>query len=55
MQTEIKPVYCRDCKGRDTWERDPGNDIKGESGKVLFHRWKCSKCGNTTIYPSPDL
>jgi len=47
-----KPVYCRECKSRDSWERNPKKDIVGaETGKVMFEAWVCKVCGHKTIYP----
>lgn len=51
-KTEIKePIYCSKCKGRNTWERSPEKDILDASGKVVFKRWVCRECNNTTIHP----
>ncbi len=49
--TVVKPVYCRECHSRDTFEPYPDRDIKTESGQVLFVCWKCQSCGHTTWYP----
>lgn len=43
------PSYCSKCKKVDTWVRDPDNDIKSESGKVLYLKYRCTECRNTTI------
>ena len=46
------PIYCKECKKSNTWVRDPERDIKSESGKTMWWRWKCAGgCGQTTIYP----
>jgi len=43
-----KPIFCRDCGGRDTFERDARNDLKA-GGKVLWQCWRCRKCGHNTL------
>ena len=54
MTITIAPVYCKDCGSRNSWQRQPDQDIKSESGKVLWERWRCKTCGATTIKPVPD-
>lgn len=49
-EKEVGPVFCRDCRSRDSWEREPEKDIYGESGKLLWKRWICRVCGHRTIY-----
>lgn len=51
--TVNKLVYCKDCHSHDSWQPNPANDIKGiETGKVLWHSFKCRVCGVTTIIPA---
>jgi len=46
------PVFCRECRGQNTYEPNPRNDIKNEKGdKVLWAAWKCGKCGHETLVP----
>jgi hypothetical protein len=52
MTTTISPVYCKDCGSPNSWQRQPDQDIKGESGKILWERWRCTVCGATTITPA---
>lgn len=47
------PIYCRQCSSSNTFERTPKTDIVSESGKTLWERWTCRKCGSSTIRP-PD-
>lgn len=52
MVTEMKdkPIYCRDCNSRDTWERAQDLDVTdSDTGKVLWEGWRCGVCGATTI------
>jgi len=44
-----RPIYCYQCRGRGTFERHQENDIKGESGVVLWEAWRCKVCGNSTV------
>lgn len=53
--TDNKPIYCRECRGLDTWERKPEGDIKTPDGKVYWERWRCQGCGHETIYPGEGL
>lgn len=48
------PVYCRECKGRDTFDPAPERDICFESGRVLFRRFKCYGCGNEILWPASE-
>lgn len=45
------PMFCGTCRAALTWERYPEGDRKSDSGVVLWEKWKCGKCGATTIYP----
>lgn len=53
--TARKPVYCRECKGHDTWVRNEQGDVKTKSGKVFMMSWKCKVCGHTTIMSNPEF
>jgi len=52
--TNHKPVYCHECRSRDTFEKNKAGDIKTESGKVYMLGWRCSVCGHTSITSNPD-
>ena len=54
IMTNHKPVYCRECRGQDTWIRNEAGDIKTESGKVYMLGWRCSVCGHTSITTNLD-
>lgn len=45
------PVYCGDCRSRNSWQRQPGKDIKGESGRILWLHYECKVCGATAMVP----
>ena len=49
MTIPTSPVYCKNCGSRNSWQRQPAQDIMSESGKVLWERWRCKICGATTI------
>lgn len=51
----MNPVYCKDCGSQDSWERVPERDIKGESGRVMWARWKCRVCGAETLRPVEEV
>ncbi len=53
MTATTSPAYCRDCGSRNSWQRQLDQDIKSESGRVLWERWRCKMCGSTTIKPVP--
>jgi len=45
-----RPIYCYRCRGRNTFEHQPENDIKSEdTGQVLWEAWRCKVCGNSTV------
>ena len=52
------PRYCSVCKGRETFSRDPGNDLYGvtqDGHRVpMWEHYLCSVCGNTVIRPVSD-
>lgn len=50
-----QPIYCRACGSQNTYERDAEHDLKTPQGKVLWERWKCKVCGNSTIRPVGDM
>jgi len=41
--------YCRECRSQDTFERNPDEDIKTESGAAFMLSWKCTICGHTSL------
>lgn len=45
------PVYCKDCHSCNSWQRQLGKDIKGESGRIFWLHYECGICGATTIVP----
>ena len=47
----IKPVYCRNCRGRDSFVRYPEKDILSDTGKLMWRKWLCKACGKEVIYP----
>ena len=56
VETNHKPVYCRDCKGQNTFERFPEGDYPTASGKPYMLKWRCkglhkdgSVCENTCL------
>lgn len=51
----MKPVYCKDCGSRDSWDRAPEKDIKSESGRVMWVVWRCRECGKETMYPAEEV
>jgi len=47
-----KPVFCPQCRSRDTFERQPEKDVQEvESGKSLWEAWICKLCGYKAIIP----
>lgn len=44
-----KPIFCPDCKNRDTFERNHSKDRYSEDGKLLYEAYKCKVCGYSTI------
>lgn len=50
-----QPVYCRECKGRDTFKREPAGDYLAESGRAYMLRWRCEVCGHTTMTSNPEF
>ena len=44
-----KPVFCPDCRTRDTFERKPEGDWVNPEGKVLWEVWVCKVCGHKTL------
>lgn len=52
-----KPIYCKDCNSRNTFERNPSGDIYGTKGIdtglkgdiLMWESYKCRRCGNKTI------
>lgn len=54
MTATASPVYCKDCGSRTSWQRQPDQDIKSESGQIMWERWRCETCGATTIKPVWD-
>jgi hypothetical protein len=49
-----KPIYCKNCNSRESWQRFPIEDIWTESGKAFEFCFKCTVCGSKTWYP-PEL
>jgi len=49
VETNHKPVYCRECRSQNTFERYPATDIKTESGRTFLLRWQCRICGKTCL------
>ena len=44
IEVPDQPVYCGNCKSRDTWERNPSGDWEP------YHiGYKCRVCGHTTL------
>ncbi len=39
------PVFCPDCRRRDTFIRQPERDVRTETGKVLEAAYCCLFCG----------
>ena len=54
IETNRHPVYCRECRSQDTFERNPDMDIKTESGRAYMLSYKCRLCGHTALMSSPD-
>ena len=50
----MQPIYCRDCRGQNTFERNPIADIKTESGKTFMLSWRCKICGHKALTSNPD-
>lgn len=44
-----KPIYCKDCKKPNTWERDRLHDVKDVDGKLMWQSWICGLCKHTTL------
>ena len=45
-----KPVFCPQCRTRDTFERQPKKDVRGiESGRILWEAWACKLCGHKVL------
>lgn len=47
----MNPVYCKDCGSSNSWIRVPERDIKSESGRVMWYRWRCRECGREILCP----
>jgi hypothetical protein len=43
-----KPIYCKDCSSRDTFEKFESMNILSESGKIIEQCFKCRRCGKLT-------
>lgn len=41
-----KPQFCRECRGKETFERYVERDTKTETGKVILECWRCRVCGH---------
>jgi len=57
MMTELrdnKPIYCRECRSHNTFERNPNRDMKTESGLTFMLSWKCQTCGHISLTSNPD-
>lgn len=48
----MTPVYCKDCRSQNSWDRVPAEDIKSISGRVMWVRWRCRVCGKKILYPA---
>jgi len=45
-----KPMFCPQCRNRDTFEQQPGKDACSiESGKTLWEAWVCKLCGYVAL------
>lgn len=53
-ETNHHPIFCRECRSRNTFERNPDKDIKAESGQAYMLSWKCRICGHTTLMTNPN-
>ena len=50
--TTTKPVYCREGRTANSWERNPSEDIRGaETNKIMWEAYICEVCGEKTICP----
>ena len=49
-----RPVFCHNCKGRDTFEQEPERDTRTESGQSFLLAWVCKVCGNIAHTSNPD-
>ena len=54
MTKDVKEKSCEMISNylAEKIQRDyPERDIKSVSNKLMWERWKCKECGNTTILP----
>jgi len=54
IQTNRRPVYCHECRRKDTFERNPHKDMKTETGRAFMLSWKCELCGHTALTTNPN-
>ena len=54
IETNHHPIYCRECRNRNSFERNPDKDIKTESDRAFMLSWKCRVCGHTTLMTNPN-
>jgi len=54
IETNHRPVYCRECRSHNSFEPNPSGDVKTESGQAFMLSWKCRVCGHTTSMTNPD-
>ena len=43
--------YCKKCSSFGTWQRNPAGDWHTIDHAILEFSYKCSKCGEVTIFP----
>jgi len=55
VQASHKPIYCRECRGQNTFERCPSGDIGTESGKPFMLKWQCTVCGKTCLTSNREV
>jgi len=52
--TQSYPIYCRQCRGQNTFERNPSKDIMTETNQAFELSFKCKICGHTTLTRNLD-
>lgn len=47
----LKPIYCADCKNRQSFRRYKKGDVVSDIGLTVDKCYKCQCCGHTTLVP----
>lgn len=50
-----KPIFCHDCKARDSFERYTEGDIKPQNGEAFLLKWRCRVCGHSSLTTNKEF